>query len=327
MIESVFDPAVLDSVIGRMFDISKRISAWPILSALALCLLAFLGHYSVRRANFSKFLHYLFPRRIWRHPSALVDYQVAALTIASGPVRKTLFGLTVGAAAAGFLSLMTIYLGEPAHRMSAGFWSIVLLAAIIFLLSDFSTWLIHIVAHRWPFLWSFHRLHHSAEVLNPVTVARNHPVYQVSSKLTEMALVAPVQGAVAYFWPVEAATTVLFGVNIGYGLFALAGANLRHSHIWISFGPFERFVISPAQHQIHHSKAEEHWDKNMGEILAIWDWMAGTLVMTERKRAKLEFGLAGETQPHSSLLNAIMEPFGYARRVGWRRRSDSGRDI
>ena len=30
-----------------------------------------------------------------------------------------------------------------------------------------------------PFLWEFHKVHHSAEVLNPITGFRSHPVDQV----------------------------------------------------------------------------------------------------------------------------------------------------
>ena len=58
----------------------------------------------------------------------------------------------------------------------------------------------------------------------------------------------------------------MFGV-----LFNFAAANLRHSHIWISFGRFEKIFISPAQHQIHHSVKEMgfaahmrfHWMENV----------------------------------------------------------------
>jgi len=49
----------------------------------------------------------------------------------------------------------------------------------------------------------------------------------------------------------------------------LAGSNLRHSHIPLGFGSFERYIISPAQHQLHHSI--DHGHGNLGAYLALWD--------------------------------------------------------
>ena len=39
----------------------------------------------------------------------------------------------------------------------------------------------------------------------------------------------------------------------------------------------EYIFISPAQHQLHHSIAKEHHDKNFGAALAVWDWLFGSL--------------------------------------------------
>ena len=61
-------------------------------------------------------------------------------------------------------------------------------------------------------------------------------------------------------------------------------ANLRHSHVWITYGRImERLLISPAQHQIHHSKNKVHFDRNFGVVLAIWDGMFGTLELAGKK--------------------------------------------
>jgi hypothetical protein len=74
----------------------------------------------------------------------------------------------------------------------------------------------------------------------------------------------------------------------------------------------EHIVISPAQHQIHHSRAVEHHDKNYGEVLAIWDWMFGTLYVPNG-RETIDFGLADAEgrplpQPHGSLGQALIQP-------------------
>ena len=51
----------------------------------------------------------------------------------------------------------------------------------------------------------------------------------------------------------------------------MAAANLRHSHVYIGFGYLEHIFISPAQHQIHHSRNKIHFDQNFGSCLSIWD--------------------------------------------------------
>ena len=78
----------------------------------------------------------------------------------------------------------------------------------------------------------------------------------------------------------------MFGV-----MFNFAAANLRHSHIWISFGRLEKIFISPAQHQIHHSVG--HSNANLGSIFSVWDGLLGTRTYSGQKR-ELEFGLGPE---------------------------------
>lgn len=76
----------------------------------------------------------------------------------------------------------------------------------------------------------------------------------------------------------ETAILEIAGINAFLVLATLAMANFHHSHIWVSFGPWlEHLIISPAQHQIHHSTRPEHFNKNYGQTLALWDWVFGTL--------------------------------------------------
>lgn len=74
----------------------------------------------------------------------------------------------------------------------------------------------------------------------------------------------------------------VIGVNVIVFSFNVAGSNLRHSHISIKYWKWiEHIFISPAQHQLHHSLAKEHHDKNFGASLAIWDWIFGSLHYSE----------------------------------------------
>lgn len=48
-----------------------------------------------------------------------------------------------------------------------------------FLLDDLSKYLVHRALYRWPVLWAFHKVHHSAITLTPLTVYRTHPLEAV----------------------------------------------------------------------------------------------------------------------------------------------------
>ena len=163
-----------------------------------------------------------------------------------------------------------------------------------FLLFDFINYCAHVLFHKVPILWSFHRVHHSAEVLTPVTAYRAHPM----ELLIPAVLQAPAIGLVAVFYqnllPHDMEVTTVFGVSLFPFVFGLFGHHLQHSHVWLSFGPWlSRLYISPAQHQIHHSRDPRHRDKNFGVKFAVWDALFGTLYVP-KTRETLRFGVPGE---------------------------------
>jgi sterol desaturase/sphingolipid hydroxylase (fatty acid hydroxylase superfamily) len=89
--------------------------------------------------------------------------------------------------------------------------------------------------------------------------------------------------------------------------------NFHHSHIWLRFGAFwERIFISPAQHQIHHSLNPIHHNKNYGEVLAIWDWIFGTLYVPKSQEV-ISVGIADDLgnktpQKHTNMMQALFVP-------------------
>ncbi|MDZ7842880.1 MAG: sterol desaturase family protein [Gammaproteobacteria bacterium] len=70
----------------------------------------------------------------------------------------------------------------------------------------------------------------------------------------------------------------------------------------------ERVFVSPAMHQMHHSREPRHADTNLGGIFAFWDWRAGTLYTVDRGET-FEVGLqGGECQPFASVLDLYIRP-------------------
>ena len=171
----------------------------------------------------------------------------------------------------------------------------------LFLFEDFSKYVVHRWMHKIPFLWAFHKVHHSAEKLTPLTVFRTHPVEGVIFSFRS-AFVQGISISLFYYLfgnKVDLAT--ILGVNVFLFFFNVLGSNLRHSHISIRYWTWiERFFISPAQHQLHHSIAEEHYDKNFGVSLAVWDWMFGSLHLSiEKDDFQLGVQEADEYDAHS----------------------------
>jgi sterol desaturase/sphingolipid hydroxylase (fatty acid hydroxylase superfamily) len=68
--------------------------------------------------------------------------------------------------------------------------------------------------------------------------------------------------------------------------------NLRHSPVWLSYGPtWGRWLVSPAHHQLHHSCEARHFGCNRGFELAIWDRLYGTLYVPGPQPEKFKMGL------------------------------------
>ena len=70
----------------------------------------------------------------------------------------------------------------------------------------------------------------------------------------------------------------------------------------------EHVFISPAQHQLHHSIAEEHHDKNFGAALAIWDWLFGSLHLSEIEK-NITYGLGESDNGPETIGDMYFKPF------------------
>ena len=100
----------------------------------------------------------------------------------------------------------------------------------------------------------------------------------------------------------------VFGASVGVVIFHSLGSNLRHSHVKIRYPKIiERILISPGQHQIHHSTEKKHFDKNFGVAFAIWDLMFGSLVLSEK--ASHKFGLKTQFGSKQGIMHLYIEPF------------------
>lgn len=175
---------------------------------------------------------------------------------------------------------------------------------VLFVLSDLSRYWLHRLMHTVKFLWRFHRVHHSAEVLNPLTFYRVHPIENILFGLRYALVTGFITAIYIYFFGAGITAIEFMGANILVLGFSLVGSNLRHSHIPFSYPKWlENWLISPYQHQLHHSK--KYYGHNFGSFLAVWDRLFGTLVRGKKKH--VVFGLPKEEVKHS-ILGAFLNP-------------------
>lgn len=272
------------------------------------------------------FFGWLFPKKVYFHPSHLVDIKLFILGrfLFVSKIFNIVFVQAAFALVGMGVVAMLTDLEMSDHELTFG--RVLLATCILTIVTDFCVYWVHRVHHETPTIWPFHAVHHSAEVLTPVTVYRKHPIYDLVSDFVKSVLVGFTQGVILVILIGKVELSLIAGINAFYFVFNFLGSNFRHSHIWFSYGRvLEHIFISPAQHQIHHSLEPKHHNKNYGEVLAIWDWMFGTLYIPKEKEI-LEFGISKSsnsnvriTQPHATLKDAIIGPIRDSWRIGRKR--------
>jgi sterol desaturase/sphingolipid hydroxylase (fatty acid hydroxylase superfamily) len=175
---------------------------------------------------------------------------------------------------------------------------------------DFAAYLVHYVQHRIPVLWEFHRVHHSALVLNPLTNYREHPIDNILYAVALSTTAGVTSGCLLALFGGVPTDLAIAGASLPALLFNVLGYHLRHSHIWLRWPGRLAYVFGcPAHHQIHHSCEPEHIDKNLAFNFPIWDVLFGTFHLPERE-PKMTSGLGDGTEgEYSSFLRIYALPF------------------
>ncbi|MDC9581484.1 sterol desaturase family protein [Xenorhabdus sp. PR6a] len=178
------------------------------------------------------------------------------------------------------------------------------------LIFDFAVFFEHYISHKVLFLWEFHKIHHIAEELNPLTAYRSHPVNQCCFILMVSLLSGTYSGVVGYFFGSNHAYILFAGQNVFMFILLLLGLNLQHSRVFIRYPKLIRGVfISPAYHQLHHSSDKKHHDINFGFIFSFWDKLFRTQLQPSNED-RLTFGVSGEKyEDYSGIRKTYLVPF------------------
>ena len=272
-----------------------------------------------RQLRAKTILRALFPKHIVASPSNYADLGFLFFNVF---VFGVVFGwavLTYEAVTNGIISNLVAVFGQPAPSSLPGWLSRSIVTLMLFLAYELGYWFNHWLCHRVPLLWEFHKVHHSAEVLTPLTNFRVHPVYTwICANI--LALSAAIANGLAnYMFGETTYQYALADSNIILVLFIHVYVHLQHSHVWIAFsGWLGRIFVSPAHHQIHHSTNPQHFNRNYGSCLALWDWMFGTLYVPGKEKEKLSFGAEQDEYQAHTISGELIAPFIRAGRIARR---------
>ena len=222
---------------------------------------------------------YLFPRRIYLHKSAIADYKFFVVDRILFVILFPVLALLVTPFANWITASMTDAFGPMQHPFRAGSgWMLAAVTLLQIAWIDFMLYYIHYLFHKVPALWEFHKVHHSAEVMTPLTAYRIHP-FELFANMNATAIgTAALVAVLTYLCGGVHYEMTIYGINAVQLGFYVIRFNLRHSHVPLGYGPVvSQVLVSPWMHQVHHSRETRHFDKNMGFIFSFWDRMFGTL--------------------------------------------------
>jgi sterol desaturase/sphingolipid hydroxylase (fatty acid hydroxylase superfamily) len=162
------------------------------------------------------------------------------------------------------------------------------------LLLDYTLYWWHVLTHKIPFLWRFHKVHHVDLDLDASTALRFHfgeLILSVIFRALQIRLFG-ISWATLSFWNTALLVEIMF----------------HHSNVELP-ASVERWVGSivatPRMHGIHHSTKGDEMDSNWSSGLTLWDCLHGTL-HRQVPQSAITIGVLGYQQPERVTLPEII---------------------
>ncbi len=191
----------------------------------------------------------------------------------------TIIHLFIHTAIAVLIVKLSDWCLEQGFGLVYWFHANILMTIIIGILAlDFSSWLVHLVMHKTPFLWRFHLIHHSDNSVDVTTGLRHHPGDSLLRGVFFLLLIF-VSGAPIYTVMIYQTLVVL---------------STAFTHANISLPPrldraLSYVLVSPNMHKVHHHWKQPFTDSNYGAVFSFWDRILGTFMDLDTK--KIHYGL------------------------------------
>lgn len=156
-------------------------------------------------------------------------------------------------------------------------------------LLDLLFYFAHILFHKVPFLWRFHRMHHSDTAMDTTTASRFHIGEHLLSILARSVMFAVMGMRPSHVVIAE----IIFLANVVFH-----HSNMRIPE-WFD-GAYRLVFTSPNMHKVHHSNKVEETDTNYTAIFSIWDRIFGTYKIVENP-GDITYGVSGMDDKQSIL--------------------------
>jgi sterol desaturase/sphingolipid hydroxylase (fatty acid hydroxylase superfamily) len=163
----------------------------------------------------------------------------------------------------------------------------------ILLLFDFLGYVFHLAMHKVPWLWKFHRIHHSSEEMDWLVNVRVHPVDKFFADC--------IQAVPTFFLGFSPIPLLAFTIFLGFQGF------LNHANLQANYGPLRWIVVSPQFHHWHHSNDLGSYDKNFAPHLVIFDLLFGTARIPPSNAMPATYGVTDEVP--KGFLSQLIHPF------------------
>ncbi|MBM3576947.1 MAG: sterol desaturase family protein [Alphaproteobacteria bacterium] len=312
---------------NELFSAGSIFSAYSLATTflIAVCALAYQRKMRRGRANLRAIARAVFDKRILLTRSFAADVNLFVLSVVLMPVVVGALVISTNAVATVVSGALNGLFGARAPIACCDLSIKVFSTVVLFLAYEIGYWVDHYLKHRIPFLWEFHKVHHTAEVLTPVTNFRNHPIDNIFFGYMLATFIGAASGALAWVFGRTTESFTVDGKNILFIFFLWTIGHLQHSQFWIPFrGVLGNIILSPAHHQIHHSTDPKHFNRNFGSVLAIWDWMFGSLEIPSTTNPRLKYGVDGAGADPHSVVGILATPIVRAAAALWRAPAEIG---
>ncbi|MDX1651497.1 MAG: sterol desaturase family protein [Brumimicrobium sp.] len=169
---------------------------------------------------------------------------------------------------------------------------------IFFLIADFIQWCVHNLLHRIPFLWEFHKVHHSVKEMGFAAHLRYHFgetfIYN-SAKYISLSMIFGFQLKLAF---------IVHAIAITIG-------HLNHANLGWDYGPAKYVINNPKMHIWHHAKnlpSSHSKGMNFGISLSLWDYLFGTHYIPHDGR-DIELGFDSDENYAQKFFSQLLAPF------------------
>jgi sterol desaturase/sphingolipid hydroxylase (fatty acid hydroxylase superfamily) len=168
---------------------------------------------------------------------------------------------------------------------------------IMFVIADYVQWNVHRLLHRVPWLWEFHKVHHSVKEMGFAAQFRFHFMETIIYKSIQYIPLAMIGFGIEQFFIVH-----MFSVFIGH---------LNHANLDWNYGKLGYVLNNPKMHIWHHAKklpTQHRYGMNFGLTLSIWDYLFGTAYVPKSGR-DLEIGFEGDENFPEDFVGQVVSPF------------------